>query len=115
MVLQNFEEYFDYLYENFGLSMALKVHIILHHYATYFETMGKTFKDTNGEFVESLHNSLRRHEEIHKFKVVNKLGSAGHIKKSLGSISTFNTMKAGFIPATEFTIRRKSSPHQSYQ
>ena len=48
---------------------------------------------------------------MRKFKVVKKSGSAGYIKKSLGSISTFNTMKAGFIPATEFTISRKSSPH----
>ena len=58
--------------------------------STYFETNGVTFKATNGEFVESLHNSLRRHEETKKY--VKKLGSAGHVKKSMGSISTFNTM-----------------------
>ena len=33
-----------------------------------------TMRDTNGEFVETLHSTLRLHEEHHGFKVVRKLG-----------------------------------------
>ena len=90
--------------------MTLKVHVILHHYSYYFTNTGKTFKDTNGEFVESLHNSLRLHEESHRMKVVRKLGTPGHMKISQASLASFNVKKAGFSPAQSFSLRQKSSP-----
>ena len=109
-IIQNVQENFDYLFQNFSLNMTLKVHVILHHYSYYFTNTGKTFKDTNGEFVESLHNSLRLHEESHRMKVVRKLGTPGHMKISQASLASFNVKKAGFSPAQSFSLRQKSSP-----
>ena len=83
---------------------------IKEHYSYYFTNTGKTFKDTNGEFVESLHNSLRLHEESHRMKVVRKLGTPGHMKISQASLAPFNVKKAGFSPAQSFSLRQKSSP-----
>ena len=114
LVIQNVQENFDYLYENFGLNMTLKTHVILHHYGFYFSITGKTLKDTNGEYVEALHNTLRIHEDVHRYKVVRKIGTEGHIKKSHKSLSTLNVRMAGFSPSENFTLRR-SSPHSPAQ
>ena len=65
--------------------MTLKFHVILHQFTQYFELTNSTMKDTNGEFVETLHSSLRIHEEKHGFKIVRKLGTATHFKKSKNS------------------------------
>ena len=74
---------------------------------------GKTFRDTNGEFIETVHSSLRIHEESHGYKVVKQIGSPGHLKKSQQSITSFNSLRAGFCSPKDFTLRRKSSPHSS--
>ena len=70
-----------HFYENIELNITLKVHVISHHFTQYFELTNSTMKDTNGEFVETLHSSLRIHEEKHGFKIVRKLGTATHFKK----------------------------------
>ena len=67
-------------------------------------------RDTNGEFVENLHSSLRTHEENHGYKVVRRLGTPSHLKLAHESLVTFNSLKAGHSPAHELMIR-KSSPH----
>ena len=113
LVLNDYETNFDYLYTHFGLNMTLKCHVILHHYEFYFLSTGKTFRDTNGEFVETVHSSLRIHEESHGYKVVKQIGSPGHLKKSQQSITSFNSLRAGFCSPKDFTLRRKSSPHSS--
>ena len=61
------------MYDTFLLNMTLKIHVIIHHYADYFEFSGLTFQDTNGEFSEAIHSSLRIHEERLGFKVVRKM------------------------------------------
>ena len=58
--LFNFETNFYFLYHTENLNMTLKNHIIIHHYKFYFETKGKNLKDTNGEFGESLHYTLKK-------------------------------------------------------
>ena len=63
-IIDEFENKFNYLYDTKKLNMTLKTHVIIHHYKDYFELSGKTFKYTNAEFTESLHSSLRKHEEI---------------------------------------------------
>ena len=63
LILDDFENNFNHLYENIELNMTLKVHVILHHFTQYFELTNSTMKDTNGEFVETLHSSLRIHEK----------------------------------------------------
>ena len=57
--LLNFEINLNVLYYTESLNMTLKIHIIIHHYKFYFEKMGKNFKDTNGEFGETLHYTLK--------------------------------------------------------
>ena len=101
---------FNYLYDNFDLNMTYKVHVIIHHFKTYFEMTNTTMRDTNGEFVDTLHSSLRIHEENHGFKVVRKLGSATHLRKAKQSLVMFNSKRAGFSPPKDLTLRRKSSP-----
>ena len=49
-------------YEVYHLNMTLKIHIILTHYKFYFEKMGKNFKETNGEFGETLHSTIKKFE-----------------------------------------------------
>ena len=67
-------------------------------------------KFTNGEFVETIHSTLRKHEEKHGLKIVKKIGSPAHRVKSLNSISSINALNSGFSPARSFMIRTKSSP-----
>ena len=57
---------FFLLYEVYNLNMTLKIHIILTHYKFYFEKMGKNFKETNGEFGETLHSTINKKVEAKK-------------------------------------------------
>ena len=66
-VLSDFIEKFFPLFENFGLNMTLKIHAIVHHYE-YFLTGLEPHPDTNGEFTESCHITLRKSEETHGLK-----------------------------------------------
>ena len=59
-------------------------------------------KYTNGEFVETLHSTLRKFEEVHGKKIVRKMGTPVHVQRSLETISTFNSSTFFF---THFTFR----------
>ena len=87
--------------------MTLKIHVIIHNYAYYFELSRLTFRDTNGEFSEAIHSSLRIHEERVGFKVVKKMGTIIHLQKSLQSLSTFNSKRARLTSSAEFRLRSK--------
>ena len=89
--------------------MTLKVHVIMDHYGYYFQKTGLTFKDTNSEFTESAHRTVRKFEEAHNFKVVRKLGSPTHLRRSLDSISQFNSKNLGVT--TPERLWKKSPPH----
>ena len=52
--------------------------------------------------------------ENHGYKVVRKLGSQTHLKKSKKSLITFNSKRAGFSPASDLTLRKTPSPYPSY-
>ncbi len=67
-----------------------------------------TTRDTNGEFVETLHSTLRLHEEHHGFKVVRRLGSKIHLKKALSSHVSHKSLRAGFSPARDLMLRTQS-------
>ena len=43
--------------------MTLKIHIIIHYYPFYISITGKNFKDTNGEFGETCHSTLKMFEK----------------------------------------------------
>ena len=66
--------------------------------------------DTNGEFVETVHSSLRRYEETHGTKIVRKKGTPQHLIQSQRTLTGYNSRRAGFSPAYEMTIRKKNSP-----
>ena len=42
LILDDFENNFNHLYENIELNMTLKVHVILHHFTQYFELTNST-------------------------------------------------------------------------
>ena len=69
-------------------------------------------KYTNGEFVETVHSTLRKFEEVHGKKIVRKMGTPVHVQRSLETISTFNSSRAGFTPPSEMTLR-KSTPRST--
>ena len=46
-ILSDFEDKFQYLYDEEGLNMPLKIHVIVHHLEQYFSMTGITMKDTN--------------------------------------------------------------------
>ena len=77
------------------------------HYKQYFEFSGKTMKFTNGEFVETAHNTLRLSDENRGTKVVRKLGTPIHQSKSLQSHVMHNSTRAGWVTPTR--IRKKPS------
>ena len=49
-------------------------------------------KDTNGEFVETVHSSLRRYEEIHGTKIVRKKGTPQHVIQSKRTLTGYNSI-----------------------
>ena len=63
------------LCSNHGMNYTLKMHIIIHHFIDYFECTGETMRTKSAEFTESAHSKLRKHKEIHGYKVVRKLGT----------------------------------------
>ena len=71
-----------------------------------------TMKATNGEFVETVHSSLRRYEETHGTKIVRKKGTPQHLIQSVRTLTGYNSRRAGYSPAHEMTIR-KVKPSQS--
>ena len=84
----------------------------------YFTKTGTNFKDTNGEFVETVHYTLKKHEERKGFSTKRKLGTDHHLRKAHRSISVFNAMKMGSTPQKDMMINRKrktsiSSPMSS--
>ena len=107
-VLNEYEENFAAMFMDYKLNMTLKGHVVVHHFVEYFELTGKTMKETNGEFVETLHSSLRKHEETHMYKVVRKMGTPQHVSKSLRSLTSYNSGRAGYSPSNLMIIRRPS-------
>lgn len=106
MVLEDFRNNFDLLFDEFGLPMTLKIHVIYHHYEDYFQWTKKTMKYTNGEFTETAHSVFKTSERTHMFKVNKMLGTPGHQEKSLKSLVWHNSRRAGFTPPDHFRIRK---------
>ena len=116
LIILKFENDFNYLYDMFGLNMTLKIHIIIHHYARYFEETGTNFRDTNGEYTEAIHSSLKIHERNHNFTTKRKLGTPHHRERALQSHTSYNSVRAGGISPEELTLRSRgtSSPASSH-
>ena len=104
-IIETFSNNFHELFLEDKLNMTLKIHVIIHHYPTYFEKTGTTMKYTNGEFTESCHSSLRKSEEMHGLRVKKNLGTPMHQLKSWQSMNIFNSKRAGFV--TPVRLRKK--------
>ena len=63
------QQRFSFLHKNYGLSMTLKIHVILSHYQYYFETTNTNFKDTNA-MATSLSPCIVSLENLMKFIIV---------------------------------------------
>ena len=100
-----------FFWSKYQLSMTLKVHVAIHHYAFYFSNTGQTFCTTNGEYTETCHSTLRISEETHGLKVVRKIGTPIHQYRSLKSLTMYNSKRAG--KNTPIRLRKKSTPSPS--
>ena len=69
---------------------------------------GRTFRHTNGEFVESTHYSIKNGDRTHNFKVKRVIGTPVHREKTLKSIIWHNSLRAGFTKASDFRLRTAS-------
>ena len=117
-VLFDFKTNFEFLNEEFKLSMTLKIHVILEHYSDYFQWTGKTMKYTNAEFTETAHSTFKMSERIHKFKITRKIGTPVHKELALKSLVWHNSKRAGYVSTAKFRLRTSfprssplSSPH----
>ena len=55
---------------------------MLDHFEEYFILTGKTMRDTDGEFVETVHQSFKKYKVTHGTKRVRNLGTPDHVKQS---------------------------------
>ena len=74
------------MYNTFQLNMTLKIHVIIHHYADYYELSGLTFWDKIAESSELIYSNLTIHEENIGFKVVLKIEIMIHQKRFLNHL-----------------------------
>ena len=51
---------------------------------------------TSGEYIESVHSSLRKLEEIHNLQTETMIGTKAHMNKLLKSSCLFNFKNEGF-------------------
>ena len=109
LILFNLDNNIFNLYEMFGLNMTLKIHILIHHYRWYFTKTGNKFKDTNGEFGETVHSTVKKFELGREFKVSRKLETDHHLLKAHQSILTCNALKMRGKPPNKMGKRRKTS------
>ena len=74
--------------------------------------MGTNFKNTNGECGETLHSTLKKHEQNHGYSIKRKKGTPHHLSTAHKSISHINATKMG-SPATKKMRLGHSSTRQS--
>ena len=96
-IIQNFKGTWIKLMEDFGLTMPLKVHIIVDHLSDYFELENLTLRHTNDQFIEACHAKVKKFFENHpnynhKDKSSDKYGEA-----ILAAIVQFNSNNLGSV------------------
>ena len=96
-VFKAFKEKFLRVKKLTGVSHTVKVHIACEHMSEYMVNCQSTFSWTSDEFIESLHNKLRRFEENHSLAIKKrrKFGSLLHQQRLLSSIGLFNYENLG--------------------
>ena len=87
-------------YHTESFNTTPKIHLKIHHYKFNLKKIGEKIKYINGEFGETLHYTLKKHEQAHNYGVKRKKGTPHHLGKAHKSISHINTTKMG-SPATK--------------
>ena len=75
--------------------------------------MGVKFKDTNGEFRETLHSTLTFFEARKGFCIKKNIGSDHALMTGHQSISTINAINMGSFRPEEMTLRSPASSPRS--
>ena len=68
-----------------------------------------SLKDTNGEFTETCHSTLRKEEEQHGLRIVRKLGTPIHQYRSKKMLTLHNSLKLGNVMPLK-RRRKKKTP-----
>ena len=96
-IMQTFKLTWMTLMENFGITMPLKVHIIVDHLSDYFELENQTLRDTNDQFIEACHAKVRKFFENHpNYNFKDKSGER-YGKALLAAIIHFNSNNLGSV------------------
>ena len=92
--------------KSFTQKLSLQKHFYAVHKVNSFtcKECGKVLKTKN-----QMDNHLHSHEKCFALAVTKKFPN--HLKKAKRSLVSFNSTRAGFSPARDLTLRRKSSPH----
>ena len=96
-ILQNFKHTWITLMENFGITMPLKVHIIVDHLSDYFELEHQTLRDTNDQFIEACHAKVRKLFENHPNYHFKDKSSYKYGEALLAAIVHFNSNNLGKV------------------
>ena len=76
--------------------------------------MGKNFKETNGEFGETLHSKIKKKFEAKKsWNIKRKIDSDHAVVIGQQCISTINALNMGSFWAQEMTLRSPASSPRS--
>ena len=108
MCVEFLENYLLHIYLMVKLPWTLKQHIILEHLGEYFSLHRVTLRATSGKYIESVHSSSRRLEEIHNLHLETKIGTKAHMNRLLWSSCLLNLKNEGFkmmklgVPENEF-------------
>ena len=90
-VFENFMTAFEAVHDVWGLPETLKIHILNTHTLEYLSEEGQTLCMTNDEHLETGHQKVRYHELRHNFKCRKNVVGAYKKKRSLSSITSFNS------------------------
>ena len=96
-ILEKFKLTWITLMENFGITMPLKVHIIVDHLSDYFELEHQTLRDTNDQFIEACHAKVRKFFENHPNYHFKDQSSDKYGEALLAAIVHFNSNNLGRV------------------
>ena len=65
VIIENFNEQWKVLMNEYGETMPLKAHIIVDHLSDYFDEAGKTLRTTNDQFIEAAHHKVKHFIDSH--------------------------------------------------
>ena len=76
-----------------GINETIKAHCVAVHAEEYMTETGRTFHRTTDETCETIHGKVRRHEELHHFRIKSNLTSNHKKRKSEKSFNYYNAKR----------------------